>query len=413
MGIELDLELPDVEILNVSRDSKGNYVIELQSTKKKGVCRKCGRETQRFIGYDEWITIRHLPILGRKVYLKIRPRRTQCLECDNEPTTTERYPWRVPGKSYTTAYRDHVLKCLINSTVEDVCLKEGLGEKHVESMLSQSFFGEARLDHISHIGTLGLDEIALKKGHQDFVVIVSSRYEENTRLIEVLPNRKKSTVLAFLKKIPDELQTTIEDVATDMYEGYLNAAKEALGENMEIVIDRFHVAQAYRKGADTLRKKEQKRLKNELDESDYKELKGLLWAFRKNPDVLNDNENTVLEKAFSYSQDLKKAYELRNELTDIFDQSCTKQKAIVAFKKWEEKVTQSGLKCYDAFLKTLNTFQSHIANYFNNRTTSGFVEGFNNKIKVVKRRCYGIFNIQHLRQRILLDTLGADLVITN
>ncbi|MGD9826152.1 transposase family protein, partial [Desulfobacter sp.] len=61
----------------------------------------CGRETQRFIGYDEWITIRHLPILGRKVYLKIRPRRTQCLECDNEPTTTERYPWRVPGKSYT------------------------------------------------------------------------------------------------------------------------------------------------------------------------------------------------------------------------------------------------------------------------------------------------------------------------
>ena len=230
MGIELDLELPDVEILNVSRDSKGNYVIELQSTKKKGVCRKCGRETQRFIGYDEWITIRHLPILGRKVYLKIRPRRTQCLECDNEPTTTERYPWRVPGKSYTTAYRDHVLKCLINSTVEDVCLKEGLGEKYVESMLSQSFFGEAPLDHISHIGTLGLDEIALKKGHQDFVVIVSSRYEENTRLIEVLPNRKKATVLAFLKKIPDELQTTIEDVATDMYEGYLKGVSHLLHE---------------------------------------------------------------------------------------------------------------------------------------------------------------------------------------
>ncbi|WP_394707097.1 hypothetical protein [uncultured Desulfobacter sp.] len=40
-----------------------------------------------------------MPILGRKVYLKIRPRRTQCLECDNEPTTTERYPWRVPEKS--------------------------------------------------------------------------------------------------------------------------------------------------------------------------------------------------------------------------------------------------------------------------------------------------------------------------
>ena len=104
-------------------------------------------------------------------------------------------------------------------------------------MLSQSFFGEAPLDHISHIGTLGLDEIALKKGHRDFVVIVSSRYEGNTRLIEVLPNRKKATVLAFLKKIPGKLQTTIQDVATDMYEGYLNAAKEALGKNIEIVSD--------------------------------------------------------------------------------------------------------------------------------------------------------------------------------
>jgi transposase len=49
-------------------------------------------------------------------------------------------------------------------------------------------------------------------------------------LIEVLPNRKKSTVLAFLKKIPDELQTTIEDVATDMYEGYLKGVSHLLHE---------------------------------------------------------------------------------------------------------------------------------------------------------------------------------------
>jgi len=54
-----------------------------------------------------------------------------------------------------------------------------------------------------------------------------------------------------------------------------------------------------------------------------------------------------------------------------------------------------------------------IISTFNNRTTSGFVEGFNYKIKVVNRQCYGIFNIQHLGQRILLDTLGADLIITN
>ena len=58
----------------------------------------------------------------------------------------------------------------------------------------------------------------------------------------VLPDRKKETVLQFLNQIPDKLKATIESVAIDMYEGYLNAAKESFGENVEIVIDRFHVA---------------------------------------------------------------------------------------------------------------------------------------------------------------------------
>ena len=51
----------------------------------------------------------------------------------------------------------HVLRSLINSTVEDVCMKEGLGAKQVESMLSRSFFGEEPVNHISYIGTIGLD----------------------------------------------------------------------------------------------------------------------------------------------------------------------------------------------------------------------------------------------------------------
>src|SRR4029434_8840593 len=50
-----------------------------------------------------------------------------------------------------------------------------------------------------------------------------------------------------------------------------------------------------------------------------------------------------------------------------------------------------------------------IANYFIDRHTSGFVEGFNNKLKVIKRRCYGIVNVTHLFQRIQLDLYGYSL----
>ncbi len=411
MRFELDLELPDVELLDVSRNGKGDYVIELHSTKKVVKCRKCGRELVSFKGYDDWIEIRHLPVLGRKVYLRIRPRRYQCFDCDNEPTTTEEFSWRVPGKSYSRGYQEHVLRSLINSTVEDICMKEGLGAKHVESMLSVSFFGEEPVNHITYIGTLGLDEIALKKGHKDFVVIVSSHTEGQTRVLGVLPDRKKETVVQFLNQIPDKLKATIESVATDMYEGYLNAAKESLGEEVAIVVDRFHVAQTYRKGADILRKQEQKRLKQELNEEDYKRLKGLLWAFRKNPEDLEENGKKILEITFNHSPDLKKAYELRNIMTDNFNKDCSKKEAIVNFQEWEQKVRESGLKCFDSFVKTLDNFKSEIANYFNKRCNSGFVEGLNNKIKVIKRRCYGIFNIKHLRHRIVLDTLGAELLI--
>ena len=66
----------------------------------------------------------------------------------------------------------------------------------------------------------------------------------------------------------------------------------------------------------------------------------------------------------------------------------------------------SPLQCFESFLGTLETWLDEIANYFLDRHTSGFVEGFNNKLKVIKRRCYGILNVTHFFQRIQLDLTG-------
>ncbi|MCP4977166.1 MAG: transposase, partial [Maribacter sp.] len=67
------------------------------------------------------------------------------------------------------------------------------------------------------------------------------------------------------------------------------------------------------------------------------------------------------------------------------------------------------LTCFNTFLKTLSKQMEPITNYFIDRHNSGFVEGLNNKIKVIKRRCYGLTNIKHLFQRILLDMEGYSL----
>ena len=76
---------------------------------------------------------------------------------------------------------------------------------------------------------------------------------------------------------------------------------------------------------------------------------------------------------------------------------------------WMGRITRSDIRCFDGFIKTLMARKDEITNYFIGRYNSGFVEGLNNKIKVIKRRCYGILNPRHLFQRIHLDLVGYTL----
>ena len=93
-------------------------------------------------------------------------------------------------------------------------------------------------------------------------------------------------------------------------------------------------------------------------------------------------------------------------MTSIFDTPLSKDAAIHQLTDWQRRVSASGLTCYDHFLRTLEKWKEEIANYFLARHNSCFVEGLNNKIKVLKRRCYGIFNLSHLFQRLFLDLEG-------
>ena len=84
----------------------------------------------------------------------------------------------------------------------------------------------------------------------------------------------------------------------------------------------------------------------------------------------------------------------------------SKDDALNKFSEWMREVRRSKLTCFDGFKKTLRKYKNEVANYFINRNTSAFVEGINNKAKVLKRRCYGIFNVKHLFQRLHLDLSG-------
>jgi transposase len=348
--------------------------------------------------------------LGRQVYIRLRPKQYICPDCGDK-ITTQQPDWYEAKSPHTKAYDDYLMLSLVNSTVRDVSQKEGLGYDAVKGAVQRRVRTYVEWDEFDELGVIGIDEIALLKGRKNYVAIITSKQADGrVAVLAVLPDRKKETVRQFLESIPRRLWPTMATVCTDMWDGYVNAAKEFAAAHPEVslnvVTDRYHVAKNYRDGVDTLRKSECRRLKKALPAAEYEAVKGTLWIVRKNHWDLDNDERARLRALFKLSPRLKLAYTLREELTAIFEMSLTKAQAQIRLRKWVAKVRRSGLTCFDSFLTTIENWFEQISNYFLARLNSGFVEGLNNKIKTLKRRCYGIRNITTLFQRLYLDLEG-------
>jgi transposase len=239
-------------------------------------------------------------------------------------------------------------------------------------------------------------------------VVTGPLEEGGVEMVAGLADRTKQTVAACRRAIPETLRRTIERACTDMYAGFVHAIQEEIPW-AEIGIDRFHVARAYRDCADTVRQKELTRLKSALPKAEYAEITGAMWPFRKQPGALTPEERELLERVFRYSPKIEAAYRLREDLTDLFERDDTKAGAKRAIRVWCKRVRESGLAEFESVLGTLDRWMEEITNDFQGRQTSGFVEGFNNRVKVLKRRCYGIFNVGSLFQRLTLDWHGYQL----
>ncbi len=193
-----------------------------------------------------------------------------------------------------------------------------------------------------------------------------------------------------------------------MYDGFVNAAVEVFGVR-KLVVDRYHVAKLYRKPLDDLRIKEMKRLKNELAPEEYQKLEGMMWILRKQHECLTEADKDKLALLYHYSSDLKKSHQYALKLINIFNTHCKRKTAIDKVNNWIKMVSKSDVNCFDSFINTLQKYKPYILNYFKSRKNSGFVEGLNNKIKVAKRRCYGLLKTESFFQRLFLDLRGYEM----
>ena len=406
----LPLDIESLEIISQTRNTKGEIVLTVQSKCNKTTCHKCGKDATKRYGYGAIMEVKHTSVFDIPVILRIKPVCYECEDCENHTTTTEKYDWLAEGGKITKGLEEYILRCVINSTIQDVARKERMSYSTISTVLSHRIGDTVNWGDFNDLHTIGIDEISNRKGFKDFIAIISAKDKHGVlRILAVLDDRKKQTVLDFLRPIPENLKKTVQHVCTDMYDGFVSAAIEVFGQQ-KVTVDRYHVAKLYRKPLDDLRIKEMSRLKKILPADEYKQLEGIMWILRKQHECLTEADKGKLALLYKYSPILKQAHSYALKLTQIFNSHCSRKSALAKIDRWINQVEKSELKCFDTFLETLKKYKPSIANYFKGRKNSGFVEGLNNKIKVIKRRCYGFTKPESLFQRLTLDLQGFQML---
>jgi transposase len=204
----------------------------------------------------------------------------------------------------------------------------------------------------------------------------------NGRVLDVLGGRDKGLVVNYLRAHKGGLLAQLEEVTTDMWDGYVNAAKEVFGQAL-------------------------REIQRGLGKEEAKELKGTRWLWQKNPEKLTAEEQQQLTALKERFPRLKELLQQRESLRAIFEDRGIQDAAAGArrLRTWMEQAQALGLKALNAFCKTLSNWLELIANYFVSRSSNGRTEGYNHGLRAILWRAFGMLNFRHFRLRVL-DRFG-------
>ena len=229
---------------------------------------------------------------------------------------------------------------------------------------------------------MSIDEISMRKGKGSLVTVVSDI--EGGNLIEMIDSHRQQDIVEVLIQQPLEVREQVEEVSVDMWGGFPKVIKQVFP-NAELVIDRFHVMKAVNQDLNKLR-----RAAGITDRGS----KYLLLSNRIN---LNLEQSQRLAVTLKKSECLRIAYEMKEEFREIYETHMTVKMAQEKFKTW---LNYASLFFKESASTIVNHFEG-ICNYFLNRTTSGVMEGINNRIKLIMRQGYGFSNFDNFRDRVL------------
>ena len=236
---------------------------------------------------------RDLPGAGKLCLLEFAARRFYCQTC--ACPFREELSWLPRCSRLTQRYREHVFAQCQKTTIQAVHQTERLGYKTVERLYYTMAQHQAQAIQPGGVSKLGIDEFAIKKGHDRFALALSDL--ETGRVIAVLPDRKKETLEAYLGTWSQAQRAGVQEAAMDLWEPYALAVSACLP-NARIVADRFHVMENLNDPVTAARREIQRSLPEETKLT----LKGGRWLLVHNEADLSAEDKAKLEAMFGVSE---------------------------------------------------------------------------------------------------------------
>lgn len=375
------LNLEDVMITNVENISEELHIY-IELPRKEHTCPACGAVTDRVHDYRTQ-RIKDVP-LARNTFLHLRKRRYRC-SCGKRfferNTFLPRY-YRVTSR---------LVSEIIHAFEKAVSAKEIGCRFNVSGMTAMRYFRCVNHKVRELPEVLSLDEFKGNSGGQKYNSIVAD--PQNHKVIDILPNRYENDLIRYFLQF--ESRKNVKYFVCDMNPHFRQVGKVCF-KNAVIVADRYHVIRQAYWAMERVRKNEQ----NKLSARFRKYFKKSKYLLMKPMEKLTDEEADRLALMFEIAPRLADAYRLKNEfLTVIRSKSSAEGKQKLA--DWLLAVEVMDLPEFHDCTKAYHNWFNEILNSMDVPWSNGFIEGCNNKTKVLKRVCFGMRNFRNFRNRIL------------
>ena len=376
------LGLQEAKIENIEENNE-QIVISLVMERKTHKCPACGAETDRVHDYRVQ-RVTDLDLREKQVILSLRKRRYVCPHCGKRFCENIHFLPRYFRR--TARVTANIINCLRDSvSYSYVARKHHVSISTVLRVFDGIGYGTKPLPRV-----LLIDEFRGNAGKEKFQCILMNG--ETSEIVDILPSRKYADLALYFSK---KDTSKVEFVVSDLWKPYRDLCRTCFKKAKHIA-DKYHVIRQAGWAMEAIRKEEQKKL-NKNSRLRYKRTAHILRKPRKK---LKDEEKTLISQVFFASPKLETAYNLKERFYDIF---CTDNRtdAYELLKDWCLLSGNSNLKRFKTCGNTMAEWSTSILNAIEFGYTNGRIEGMNNKIKVLKRVSFGVYNFNRFRNRIL------------